>query len=520
MKASLINKFAVDRRGTTLIAFGLAIPALLAIVGGSVDYARYIDAKSQTKAALDASVMAGARTLAETGDNAKAIATAQAFYQQNIEGRLTLASEAINFQVQGNNAVVAKGQAAIETTFLKIIGIGEMDLSPTAGSAFSRAEIRSGGGSDLEVSVMLDLTGSMCDDGMGPCATSTKLDALKTAATKLVNTVVSDDQSKFKSRVALVPFAQRVRVAENGQGATLMNKLTNMPTTWSGWTNVCTEWNQLSAGDGTEGSIQWECTNETLQQVSNWNIKPCVTERFYENGWYMGLTDEEPGSGAWLNATDGRRNPTSMDSAETPMTTGTGATSSDPATHYNYDEIGDCWSPQQNVLVPLSSDKAELTNAISAFQAEGETGGALGTAFAWYVLSPKWKSIWNGQSKPAPYSELTDIQPSGAPKLRKVAILMSDGVYNTYRSWGGQDQQMVSDYAKQLCTNMKAEGIEVYAIGFDLDSLPASERTIAEDTLKSCGTSIDHFYDSLNAQQLEEAFQDIASSLSSVVLTE
>jgi hypothetical protein len=46
-----------------------------------------------------------------------------------------------------------------------------------------------------------------------------------------------------------------------------------------------------------------------------------------------------------------------------------------------------------------------------------------------------------------------------------------------------QDHQDASDDAKAVCTAMQAKGIEIYTVGFDLDLLPSSERTIAEHTL-------------------------------------
>ncbi len=59
--------------------------------------------------------------------------------------------------------------------------------------------------------------------------------------------------------------------------------------------------------------------------------------------------------------------------------------------------------------------------------------------------------------------------------LRKVAILMTDGGYNAFRSGKEQDQQTVSDYAKDACTAMKAKGIEIYTVGFALNELTAAE---------------------------------------------
>jgi hypothetical protein len=118
-----------------------------------------------------------------------------------------------------------------------------------------------------------------------------------------------------------------------------------------------------------------------------------------------------------------------------------------------------------------------------------------------------------------------DTAPSGSnpPKLRKIAVLMTDGLYNTYRTWK-QDpskagelsyiQTKIIPNAKSICTNMKAAGIEIYTVGFDLDALSAAERTRAIDVLQSCGTDIHHFYDALNAEQLKASFRDIALQLS------
>ena len=159
-----------------------------------------------------------------------------------------------------------------------------------------------------------------------------------------------------------------------------------------------------------------------------------------------------------------------------------------------------------------------LASKINGFQARGPTAGALGTAFSWYMLSPNWASIWGGAA-PGDYAQLTTQQANGAPQLRKVAVLMSDGVYNTYRAWDDKDQQEMSDLAVQLCTAMKDKGIEIYTVAFDLDSLPPAEQTIAETTLKACGTDINHFYNTLTASELQTAFRDIAVKLTSVVLT-
>ena len=119
---------------------------------------------------------------------------------------------------------------------------------------------------------------------------------------------------------------------------------------------------------------------------------------------------------------------------------------------------------------------------------------------------------------PALVGLTTTIQANGAPKLRKVAVLMTDGGYNTYRGYKDNDQQTVSNWAVQLCTNMKAQGIEIYTVGFALNQLSSAEQAIARTTLQACGTDIKHFYETLTVPELKQAFRDIAVSLSTLSL--
>ena len=179
---------------------------------------------------------------------------------------------------------------------------------------------------------MLDVTGSMCNDGVGPCTTGTKMDALKTAAKDLVNIVVMDDQSQFKSRVALVPFAQRIRVAAGWPGRSLDEEHDQSRTRHgAAGANICTS--QTITGtviDENGTSDTGSCDTYETEQLTNWQIRPCVTERFYDSSWTMDFTDDAPGTNAWLNAETGRRFPISRDSASTPFTSGLGQTRADP----------------------------------------------------------------------------------------------------------------------------------------------------------------------------------------------
>jgi hypothetical protein len=129
------------------------------------------------------------------------------------------------------------------------------------------------------------------------------------------------------------------------------------------------------------------------------------------------------------------------------------------------------------------------------------------------MLSPNWKSVWGGSSQAKAYSLLKDMNDTGSPKLRKIAILMTDGVYNTYRGWKDQDIKLQSTNAIAMCAEMKKKGIEIYTVGFGLNELTAKEKAVATATLKSCGTDIAHFYSSINTAELVKAFETIGKKV-------
>jgi Flp pilus assembly protein TadG len=522
-----VRSFAGNRSGAVSVIVGICTLALFLLIGGAIDFSRWLDARTKTQAAIDSAVLATARALQTNGgDQEAAIAVGEVYFAQGVSGLTSLRNKSIDLKVVDNGTgVVGSTKAKLSTPIMGLAGVRTLPLfvqgdtdNPDVnsnGAEFAKTILSVGAnaGTNIEISLMLDVTGSMCDDGSGPCTSGAKLDALKAAAKDLVNIVVWDDQSKFTSRVAVVPFSTRVRVADDGSGGGLMKTLTNLDPAWSGFYNECTS----SSGSGaSESGGNWNCNSFSVMNETNWKIMPCPTDRTGPQEF----TDAAPGANAWLNAHGGDRMPVSWDSADTAATDHLGKSNTDPADHWNYNSDGSCGDvAQSNTVLPLSSDKALLDQRIDGLEAYGSTAGALGTAWAWYMLSPDWGTVWPSVNPPAAYSDLSAKGPSGGPKLRKIAVLMTDGSYNTYRGWKDQNQGDVSNNAKAMCTNMNAKGIEVYAVAFKLDELPGSERSEAEKVLKACGSTDKNFYNTTDAEQLKRAFRDIALQVSTLYLT-
>lgn len=395
--------------GTVSILFTISLVVIVASVGLAIDYGRALTVRTALQSAMDSSVLAAGRDYQVNRDIARAKSQASDYFAAAMASHdgATITQNEINPQ---SMVMTLTAKAAVPTTFSRVLGYNQIELSSTAEAMLSA------GGLDknLEIALMLDTTGSMCS----PC---TKLSELKEAAKDLITIVVQDDQSKFKSRAALIPFSQAVNVGP---------------------------YFDLATGKGGLG------------------YSSCVVER---PGLYA-FDDEAPGLDAetLLGAFDIERA---------------------YSTTRGINQYTDCRPVAE--LVPLISDRAKLTAEIDQFHADGYTAGQIGTAWAWYALSPKWNDIWPSASQAADYED---------DETMKIAVLMTDGEYNTaYRSENGDSAHQ----AEMLCQGMKQSGITVYTVGFMVGSS-------ARDLLSGCASSPSHFFDATNGEELKLAFRQIA----------
>ncbi len=497
--ARSLGYFRRDDAGNVAIIFGLLAVTLMLAVGAAVDMGRWLHARDQTAAAIDAAVLAGGRALQTNGaDGAAAIAAAQKYYKENVTSRLPVVNDTVTFKMAGDGkGMTGSGSAYITTPFLAFAGIDKLPLISLTETQFASSEI---GGKNIEVALMVDITGSMCNsapsDSQPPCTSATKLDAMKKSAKDLIEIVVRPDQSKFTTKVAIVPFSDFVR----------------LPTS------------AVSKARGTPAKIVKK-TSGSKQYIYN-ITENCVVERSGSNRY----TDVAPGNGnysmplrdlvATVNNSDGTvvidGKSSNVQGAKATITWKSGTSLSSTAKANLVaaaNSFATCGLTSAAEVMPLSSNKVALQSKIDGLGGKGGTAGQVGTAWAWYALSPEWGSLWSASS-PAAY---------GRDDLRKVAVLMTDGDYNTeYTSDGilvgssGAGSTPANDnsqaQAAELCKNMKAKGVEVYTIGFQVTSSAAT-------FLKSCATDPTWFYDAKNPEQLAQSYRDVALKLSALYLS-
>jgi Flp pilus assembly protein TadG len=500
LSSDTFTRLAHDRRGSVAIMFGLASLVVVSVVGSAVDYGRALLARDRLQATLDSTVLAAARvwqleqdmTLAQQ----KAIAHFDAMKPEGVEAKLTKLEPDMQ-----NNTLTVEATAAVQAPFLSLVLDGQPLRISTRAQAKFCVGCRGGGGGgndgyDIEVAMMLDVTGSMA---------GSKIADLKEAAKDLVKILVWDDQSEHTSRIAVVPFSHAVNA-----GKQLGKAIAYSPA------------DKVSFAFRDGKSRDWYRPKNTKDKVDPYAY--CVSER--------------QGSAAYTDATP----------------TGNARL---PVVYYSSASVSNC-QPTAEVM-PLTSDKQALTSLIDSFKADGFTGGNLGTAWAWYMLSPTW---WSGiaanihaDGRPAAYPSLPENCTSWekcpasqrAPgTVKKFAVLMTDGEYNMQFCDGGSKVTGASipdrnagpgnsekgnctsalatssAQAQSLCTAMKKAGIIVYTVGFGLGTSGAQV-----DLLKACASEDGHFskpsklfYNTQTGTELRSAFRHIATSIASLYVSQ
>lgn len=449
---STVARFGRNERGEVAIAFGLLAVTMMMFIGAAIDLSKWLSARTDTLNAVDSAVLAGARSLQVNAANpSAAVQAANDYYAANTRGRLQV-EDSIEFVTARNNtALQAKGSAWIKTPFLGFAGVDQLPLVKISEGEFAEAVVAVGGNSEteLEISMMLDVTGSMSGQ---------KLQDLKDAAKDLIDIVVWENQSEYRSRVALVPFAEAVRVPTSMRTALAIS-----------------------------GSSSRTFTHRSTGRSTTWyRDNSCVTERLGTNAMNDNAITSSTKPGLF------------------------------------YDSNGQC-TPTTASVVPLTADKTYLKSQIDSYVASGNTAGHLGTAWAWYMLSPNWNSITPASSNAEPYSKLTQINSKGQPSLKKIAVLMTDGEYNTQYCTTGVVSSAQSctltngnatTQAATLCTNMKNKGIEVYTVAFALGN-----STTVRNMLRNCATNPDMFYEAEDGEQLKQSFRNIALKISDLFLS-
>ncbi len=480
---SFLERFHRSTKGTTAIIFGvLAIPAL-ALVGGVVDYGTAQSVRSELTATLDAAVLAATQAYAidNTVDTRQII---DDFVEKNYsDAGKVLLSSALTVDdpvIDEDGELTATLDVHVPTNFLTLIGFNSFNYSIS-----SSARV---GGNSLEVALVLDNTGSM---------KGSKLTALKEAASNLVDTLLIDGKDNVK--MALVPFADYVNIGVDNRFEPGVDAPADFTHSWvvpAGthcWneypdsTRECTNnpYEGTCYNDGVPYTCtknSWSCTGDLGAPVKHCKQVPSSVKS-NDYSWY-GCMASRPHD---LNVKD--------EDYATPV----------PGLMATWN-----WCQQISPVTRLTNDKETITTAINAMKAKRNTYIPSGLAWGWRAISDT-----------APFA---DGVPYSNDSVKKTIILMTDGnntksmkkwggvttSHNSGEVWGhnGGNVANADSITSELCTNIKAKGIVVHTIAFDVPT-----GSPVETLMKNCAGNGGKYFDADDSEELSNAFKKIALAL-------
>jgi len=498
---SHVRKFCSNTAGATAVIFGLSLIPVVISTGAAIDLSRSLVVRARLSQALDAAGLAvgGAMELNEQ----ELEELAQHFFNANYpESELGVVGD-LSFSIV-EDRISLSASADVPTTIMGLAGIDVVKV------AVSNEITRETTG--LEVALVLDNTGSM--------ASNSKIGTLRNSATDLIEILFGDDPNPEQLHASVVPFVTGVNIMadsgfsmdwidvdaqaehhgenfnlENGARISHLELFDRIPNaTWKG----CVE--MRAAPYDVLDTPPSAGNPDTLFVPYFWPDEPGSSSRY--NNRY--LSDQITGDYITRQMSLNKYNLSNSGSIDENPSSTRGPNMSCP-----------------DALVPLTNDRDALLDAISDMEPWYNSGTniAHGLSWGWRVLSPG-----------APFTEGVAYDD---PDTAKALILLTDGVntmccqsdthndsdYTAYgyanmerlgtdNPWDAAD--VVDERVAELCENIKAEGIRLYTITFQV-----SDPDLAA-IFENCATSPELYFDSPSNSDLQGVFRAIGRDLSNL----
>lgn len=485
--------FFSNKAGNIGMTFAITLVPLVTLVGGGLDYSSAIVLRQKLSHAIDSAALAVGK-MANLSQS-EAMAVAERVFNANLNS-LDHASIG-NLTVTVNPAsVTVSANASMQTNFLGLVGINEVNIKVE--NEVVRANRK------IELVMALDNTGSMGSNG--------KMTAMKNAANELVEIMFMGNETSDKIKIGLVPFSQTVNVGSQYKNAS--------------WMDV----NGQSSINGENFSPKTHHF-ELLSRTSNGQWRGCVEARpapydTTDAAATPGNPDtlfvpyfapDEPDSYYYLNRYRSDQVSGSYAYRQSHTAKYQNASVNNGGNSYGPNYL--CTTPP---VTPLTNEKSTVKSSISSFTPQGWTHIPMGLSWGWRLISPG-----------APFTEGTSYDDD---ETVKAMILLTDGE-NTiaprnnhnmsyYTAYGYLNKQRLGTSSQStavtklnsktatLCENIKAAGIRLYTITFDL----ANNSTV-QNLMRNCATSPTMYFNSPSNEELRTAFQTIAGDLSKLRLS-
>ncbi|MEX0971387.1 MAG: pilus assembly protein TadG-related protein [Paracoccaceae bacterium] len=195
--AARLSSYGKDERGAVIAYILLMFLMMIVAAGGAIDFMRHENVRTRLQNGLDRGVLAAAafnQTIGEREVVAGYLKTA------GFPAPVTLVVDPV-IPSLNSRRVEARAQLVIRTYFLKIIGINTLTVA-AAGAAEQQRQ-------HVEISLALDISGSMARELTGGSATERRLSLMRDKAEEFIDLILHED-TVATTTVNLIPYAGQV----------------------------------------------------------------------------------------------------------------------------------------------------------------------------------------------------------------------------------------------------------------------------------------------------------------------
>ncbi len=447
IRSNICVCFVKSENGTIAVITALIMVLVFGVVGMATDFSRGSNLRSELQSSLDSALLAAAVAQKDKNADLEAIALRHLEASFN-KVKLGVSVELLDFANE-NGLISATARVLLDNTVMPVMGNDDMIVNVSSSIAWGTGPAR--------IAFVLDNTGSMA---------GTPIEELRSAATdvltKLEDSVLADDALY----VDIVPFAEYVRIGPDHWTKPWLDVPLDETESWESCTvtnaTACTTEGSEYVDDGvTRSSTSTVCRvpdgedeiTQCTSQTSTYSFQGCVGSLHSPHN-----QDPSPPPGQKIPGLLRVNCPTAIE--------------------------------------PLTTDFDKLRTTVTSMNASGMTYMPTGLIWGWRLLK--------------------DSAPYAAPRAtkedeRRILILMTDGantrsLNNPYHD--ASDITGANVLTSDLCTDIKADGIEIYTLAFNV-----SDPTTTA-LLEGCATNTaTHAYQASGAGSLAAAFEKLGFSL-------
>ncbi len=446
-------------QGAVIIIFAMTLPVVVMSTGVTVDLAQAYLTRERLNRALDAAALAAAKNPSDD----------QSVIEQEVQNFLIAnypdgdIGDISNFNVVIDDqldTLTVTGYASVDTAFMGVIGIYEVDVSATT---TVQREVQG-----IEVVLVLDVTGSMAD----------YIDELEDSVEMFVNRICLEEECPENVKIGYVPFSTAVNVGPYGLGEDESGNFYDAPfvnnpfgkewgTDFDDWLGCV-----LAADSGND-------TDPTF--AGNWNM--FRNSMAYAGSW--SYFDFESYS-HYVNTSWGR--------------------------YYYYHSYN--YLCNSSYITPLTNNKDRLLSKAD-FNANGWTLGNLGMIWGLRVLTPDYPFTEGSPWEETNIKRVIVMMTDGVNDIPDGGS--SSSQYSAYgeATGDGINEDDLDSKFTEVCNTAKNDyEVEIYTITFS-DGVDAD----TEELFEACASEDDNYYDVDSAVDLADAYDDIAKELSNLYVS-